>query len=120
LARKTLTDKGVDALKPRAARYAHPDPELSGHFVRIQPSSAKSYCAVARDPSSKQVWTTIGSTEILTIAEARVNAREIIRRVRDGLPAVEPSRFCLERPSSPELRRPLAHKGAAFPSFDYF
>ena len=26
--RKTLTDDGVAALKPRSKRYAHPDPEL--------------------------------------------------------------------------------------------
>jgi len=30
--RKTLSDKGVAALKPRAARYATPDPELRGHY----------------------------------------------------------------------------------------
>ena len=35
--RKTLTDKGVAALKPRAERYAHADPELRGHWIRIQP-----------------------------------------------------------------------------------
>ena len=48
--RKTLTDKGVAALKPRAARYAEPDPQLRGHYVRVQPSGAKSFVAVARDP----------------------------------------------------------------------
>ena len=88
--RKTLTDKGVAGLKPRAQRYAQPDPELAGHYVRVQPSNAKSFCAVARDPAGKQVWTTIGSPETLPIAEARVRAREIMRRVRDGLPAIEP------------------------------
>ena len=88
--RKTLTDKGVAALKPRAQRYAEPDPELAGPFVRVQPSNAKSFCAVARNPAGKQVWTTIGSTETMPIAEARVRAREIMRRVRDGLPAIEP------------------------------
>jgi integrase len=87
---KTLTDKGVVALKPRAQRYAEPDPELAGHYVRVQPSNAKSFCAVARNPAGKQVWTTIGSPETLPIAESRVRAREIMRRVRDGLPAIEP------------------------------
>jgi len=41
--RKTLSDKGVAALNPRAARYALPDPELRGHYVRVQPSGAKSF-----------------------------------------------------------------------------
>ena len=36
--RKTITDKGVAALKPRAKRYAYPDPELRGHWIRVQPS----------------------------------------------------------------------------------
>ncbi len=88
--RRSITDKGIRALKPRAKRYAHPDPELAGHYVRVQPSGAKSFCAVARSPTGKQIWTTIAAAETLTIAEARVRAREIMRRVRDGLPALEP------------------------------
>jgi integrase len=89
--RKTLTDRGVLALKPRRGqRYAEPDAELAGHYVRVQPSGAKSYCAVSRNPAGRQIWTTIGSTETMPIGEARIRAREIMRRVRDGLPATEP------------------------------
>jgi hypothetical protein len=47
VARKTLSDLGVRALKPRAARFAYPDPELAGRYIRLQPAGAKSYCAVA-------------------------------------------------------------------------
>ena len=61
--RKTLTDKGVTALKPRAARYAFPDPELRGHYVRVQPSGAKSFATITRSPNGKQVWTTLGSCD---------------------------------------------------------
>lgn len=85
-----MSDLGVAALKPRAARFAFPDPELAGNYVRVTPNGAKSYCAVARDPTGKQVWTTIGPAERLPIAEARIRAREIMRRVRDGLPPIEP------------------------------
>ena len=88
--RKTLTDKGVAALKPRASRYAYPDPELAGHYVRITPNGAKSFAAVTRDPDGKQIWTTLGATDRMTIATARELAREAITRVRAGLPAVEP------------------------------
>jgi integrase len=88
--RKTLTDKGVLALKPRAARYAFPDPELRGHYIRIQPSRLKAFVAVARNPDGKQIWTTVGSTDVMGIAESREQARIIIKRVRAGLPAVEP------------------------------
>src|SRR5262245_4292662 len=88
--RKTLSDKGVVALKPRAQRYAFPDPELPGHYVRVQPSGAKAFVAVTRDPSGKQVWVTIGATNVVSIADARAQARDVIKRVRVGLPAIEP------------------------------
>jgi len=88
--RKTLTDKGVAALKSRASRYAFPDPELRGLYVRVQPSGAKSFVTVARDPYGKQVWTTIGAADVLGVDEARDLARETIKRVRQGLPATEP------------------------------
>src|SRR5688500_3052386 len=53
--RKSLSDIGVANLKPRPARYAEPDPELRGHYVRVTPIGAKSFVAVARDPAGKQV-----------------------------------------------------------------
>ena len=88
--RKTLTDAGVAGLKPRAQRYAHPDPQLSGHYVRITPAGAKSFVAVARDPFGKQVWATVGGADLLTVEEARARAREVIKRVQAGMPAFEP------------------------------
>lgn len=87
--RKTLTDRGVAALKPRSQRFALPDPELVGHYVRVQPSGAKSFAAIARTPAGKQVWTNIGTAQVISIDEAREAAREIIKRIRAGLPAVE-------------------------------
>jgi integrase len=88
--RRTLTDKGVAALRPRAQRYAEPDPQLAGHYVRVTPSGAKSFAAVTRDPFGKQVWVTIGSTDLIEIEEARARARAAIKRIKAGLPAVEP------------------------------
>lgn len=88
--RKAITDKGVAALKPRAKRYAYPDPELRGHWIRVQPSGLKSYLAVTRGPDGKQQWTTIGPTDSMPIARAREQARSILERVRSGLPAFEP------------------------------
>ena len=88
--RKSLSDKGVQALKPRATRYNFPDPELRGHYVRVQPSGSKSFAAVAVNPQGKQIWTAIGRADAMPIEEARRKARDVLTRVREGLPAVEP------------------------------
>ncbi len=95
--RKTLTDNMVLKLKPKAKRFTKPDPELRGHYVRVSPSGAKSYVVQARHPVKKnkkgqplQVWATIGSTDLFTVAEAREEARDAIKRIKDGLDAFEP------------------------------
>jgi integrase len=88
--RKTaFTDKHVAKLKPRAKRYAFPDPEQRGLYIRVQPSGAKAYAVIANNLHGKQVWTTICDTDVLKIEEAREKARETIKRVRAGLPAFE-------------------------------
>jgi integrase len=84
-----MTDKGVAKLKRRRKRYTKPDPELRGHWIRIQPSGSKSFWTVARDPKQKQVWTFVGPCDAMTIEEARAKARGILNRVRAGLPAIE-------------------------------
>jgi integrase len=87
--RKRLTDQGVKSLKPRAARYAYADPELPCHYVRVQPSGAKTFCVVSRDRKGKQHWHTIGSTAVYSIDDAREKARKIIKSVRDSVAAPE-------------------------------
>jgi integrase len=89
MSRRRLTDAGVKGLRPRATRYAKPDPELVGHYIAVQPTGKRSYKAVTRDPYGKQVWTSIGSTDHLTIAEAREKAREAIKRIKAGQSAFE-------------------------------
>jgi integrase len=100
--RKTLTDKGVAALKPRAKSYTFPDPELRAHYVRVQPTGAKSFVALARDPYGKQIWHTTGTADVFKIDEAREKAREAIKRIKAGLPPVEPA------PLKPDTFRDVA------------
>jgi len=109
MARKTLTDKGVLALKPKAKLYAHPDPQCPGHYVRVSPSGGRSYVAVARDPNGKQIWTTIGNAAHLGIDTARQKAREIIVRVKDGQAREGPASF--ESVSKEWLKRHVDAKG---------
>ncbi|MGB6769086.1 MAG: tyrosine-type recombinase/integrase [Methyloceanibacter sp.] len=93
MARKTLTEKGVAALKARSKLYAHPDPQLPGHYVRVTPAGSKSFVAVARDPRGKQVWITIGSAAHIGIAEARERAREAVLRIKAGEDRAGPQSF---------------------------
>ncbi len=88
--RKTLTDNMIAKEKPGSKRITLSDPDLRGHYVRITPKGAKSFVAVARDPNGKQVWATIGGTDVLTIAEARERARSAIQRIKDGHAPFEP------------------------------
>jgi integrase len=87
--RKTLTDKGVAALKPRPQRFTFPDPELTGHYVRVTPNGNKTFSVVARAPNGKQVWAAVGAADAMPIKEARERARVAIGRIRDGLSAFE-------------------------------
>lgn len=89
MARRTLTDRQIRALVPGEKRLAVPDPELAGHYVRVTHRGAKSFCAVARGPDSKQIWATLGSCDRLTIADARALARTALVRIKAGLPAFE-------------------------------
>ena len=82
--RRTLTDDGVKALKPRSQRYAYADPEMASHYVRVTPGGAKSFVVVVRDRDGRQRWQTIGSFPAYPINEARKRAGEIIRATREG------------------------------------
>jgi integrase len=91
--RRILTDRMVKELPRRPKRYFSPDPELPKHGVRVLPDGPPhDYYAICRDPYGKQVWKRIGSTAEIRIEEARDKAREIIRRVEAGKPAVEPAK----------------------------
>ena len=62
---------------------------MTGHYVRVQPSGAKTFVTVARSPAGKQVWVSLGAADAMPIEEARRRARAAIGRIRDGLPAFE-------------------------------
>ncbi len=82
--RQTLTDKQVTTLKRRTKRYIIADPEQRGMYLRVPVSGPVVYAAVARH-QGKQTWATLGTADVLTIAEARDRAREAIRRIKEGL-----------------------------------
>src|SRR5262245_12828200 len=88
MARKTLTDKGVAALKRDTA-----DPQMPGHYVRVWASGRKSFSVMTRGLDGKQVRVTLGEFPRITIAEARELAREAIKRVKAGEDRAGPQSF---------------------------
>jgi integrase len=109
MARKTLTDKSVAALKPRDKLYAQPDPQLPGHYIRVSPTGSKTFVAVTRDPNGKQVWTTIGKAHLIGIDEVRAKAREVINHVKGGQPVEGPESF--QEVANEWLKRHVEAKG---------
>jgi integrase len=93
MARKTLTDRGVTALNPRAKLYEFPDPQMPGHYVRVWPSGKKSFSVLTRGLDGKQVRVTLGEHPITTIDEARDLAREAIKRIKAGEDRAGPQSF---------------------------
>jgi integrase len=79
-----LTDAKVAALKPRAKRYLEPDSKLPAFYCRVTPNGAKTFCCVARDPSNKQIWVTIGPSTLYSVEEARERARTTLKEIRLG------------------------------------
>jgi integrase len=89
--RKVLTDAMIQTLPRRSKRYPHSDPMQVGLFVRVMPDGPPhTYICAARDPFGRQKWVTLGSSDELKIEEAREQARTVRKRVKQGLPAVEP------------------------------
>src|SRR5262245_30583284 len=93
MSRRPFTDKSVAKLEARDKPYSFPDPALPSHYIRVMPSGVKSYCAVAKDPRGKQIWTTIGKTTDLTLDAARERARSVMAAVRAGQDASGPETF---------------------------
>ena len=79
---KRLDDEGVAKLCATTNRISVRDPELPGHYIRITPNGSKSFWAVARDKSGKQVWKMIGACDSMSIDDARTKAMAFIRIIR--------------------------------------
>jgi integrase len=88
--RKVLTDKMISELPRKAQPYFFPDPELVRHGVRIRPTGPGTFTVITRDIFGKQKWIKVGSTDAMTVAQARELARTVIRRVEAGLDPFEP------------------------------
>ena len=83
MATKTLTARGVAALKPKDARIEVFDDKVTGFYVRLSPGGSKTYGVMYRVNRRKRRFT-IGSTSVWNLADARDRAREAIQLATTG------------------------------------
>jgi hypothetical protein len=82
--RRKLTDEGVAKLEAKRKRYAYPDPEMPGLYIRVTPGGVKSFVVVVYDRGGKQRWLTIGKPgpyNIEQLASELVNLSGLSKRV---------------------------------------
>jgi integrase len=84
---KRLSDEGVAKLAVKAKRYAVPDPELRGHYIRIAPTGVKSFWVVTRDKKGTQKWVRLGDADGMGIDDARTLAMTQLRIIRSSTDA---------------------------------
>jgi integrase len=71
--RRRLTEEQVPKLPTKKSRYAFPDPQTPGLYVRVHSTGKKSYVTVRQNQ-----WTTLGDTRLWTLEQARAKARQIL------------------------------------------
>ena len=89
--RRNLTDRQVAGLPRKRKRYTVTDPEQRGLYLRVPPEGPITFAVAVRDHYGRKPWIKVGSTNDMDIEIARERARVVIRRIKDGLPAFEPS-----------------------------
>ena len=83
-ARTTLTDKGIEALKPQPGKRMHVfDSIVPGLCVRVTEGGSKSFVLVTHY-KGKQKWLTLGHPGGLKLADARDQARDAILKSKRG------------------------------------
>jgi integrase len=108
---KHLNDRQIAAIKPTDKRQVIAVPQLSNLYLRIQPSGAKSFWMMARNPAGVRVDALVGDQAVMPVATACDRARVMIQRVRDGLPAVEPQADSFGVISDQWFKRHVEQKG---------
>ena len=78
-----LTQRRVDALKPRRSAYDVRDRDLNGFGVRVLPSGAKRYF-IHSQHRARRVWKLVGQADALNVDEARDRARAMLAAIRNG------------------------------------
>ena len=83
MATDRLSQRRVDALKPRKSAYDIRDLELKSFGVRVLPSGAKRYF-IHSQHDGRRVWKTVGQAGAVGVDEARDRAKAMLVAIRDG------------------------------------
>ena len=82
--RKGLSDRQIANLPRKAKRYVIADPEQRSLFLRVPAGNGPvSFTAIVKK-SGRQTWEALGTTDDLTVEEARERARVAIKRIKRG------------------------------------
>ncbi|MCY4548233.1 MAG: site-specific integrase, partial [Defluviicoccus sp.] len=82
MAAPRLTQRRVDALRPRPATYDFRDSELKGFCVRVMPSGKKTYL-VASQHRGERLWRRLGDAAAIAEPAAREMARAELAAFRE-------------------------------------
>ena len=83
MARVRLTQRRVDALRPRRTVRDVRDTELKGYGVRLMPSGTKRFF-IHSQHLGRRVWQIVGDARAMTETEARARARSMLAALRAG------------------------------------
>ena len=83
MARTTLTDARVRALRPRKSAYDTRDSKLTGFGVRVLPSGRKRFFIHCQH-RGERVWKIVGDANSMSVAEARRRAGAMLIAIRRG------------------------------------
>ena len=80
---KILTQRAVEAARPKADRYGKPDGLVPGQQLVVHPGGKKSYRLLARI-NGGQVNFPIGDATVLSLAQARTEGKRILAEIALG------------------------------------
>ena len=80
---KSLSVRGIEALRPFENRIEIPDAALPGMYFVVQPSGSKSFALRYRAAGKTRKFT-LGSYPMLSLADAREKAQAALRAVAEG------------------------------------
>ena len=83
MARTTLTDARVRALRPRKSAYDTRDSKLTGFGVRVLPSGRKRFF-IHFQHRGERVWKIVGDASSMSVGEARPRAGAMLTAIRRG------------------------------------